>query len=78
MALRWRKRVRIAPGLYLNLSHRGISATAGVRGASVTVGRRGVSQNLGVPGTGLSWNQTSKPSWWRWLFSPRPDILRIR
>ena len=48
----WR-RVRIAPGITINLSKSGASVSVGPRGAKVTVGRRGVRQTLGIPGTGF-------------------------
>lgn len=51
--MRFRRRIRIAPGLRLNLSGSGLSLSAGPRGASVTVGPRGVWRNLSIPGTGL-------------------------
>lgn len=51
--MRFRRRIRIAPGLRLNLSGSGVSMSAGPRGASVTVGSKGVWGNVGIPGTGL-------------------------
>lgn len=54
MGLRFRKSIKIAPGLRLNFGLRGLSATLGPRGASVNLSPRGVYQNLGLPGTGLS------------------------
>ncbi len=54
MSFRFQRRVRLAPGLRLNFSKRGVSLSAGARGASVTAGRRGLYSNLGLPGTGLS------------------------
>src|SRR6476659_1954884 len=53
MALRFSKRIRIAPGLTLNLSKSGISASVGVTGAKITIGPRGVRRTVGIPGTGL-------------------------
>jgi hypothetical protein len=53
MGFRFYRRVRIAPGLSINLSRSGPSLTMGVRGAHVTVGRRGVTKTVGLPGTGL-------------------------
>lgn len=50
MAFRFRKSVKIAPGLRLNFSKSGVSTTIGGRGASVNVGRRGTFVNAGVPG----------------------------
>ena len=54
MSLRFRRRIRLMPGVHLNVGTRGLSVSAGIRGASVTVGPRGVYQNAGLPGTGLS------------------------
>jgi len=55
MGLRFRRSVKIVPGLRLNFSTGGISATIGPRGASVNLGSRGAFLNLGLPGTGLSY-----------------------
>lgn len=55
MAFRFRRSVKIAPGLRVNFGKRGVSLSAGVRGASVTVGSRGTYGNVGIPGTGLSY-----------------------
>jgi hypothetical protein len=54
MRFRFRKSIRIAPGIRLNIGSRGVSTTIGPRGASVNVGPRGTYANLGIPGTGLS------------------------
>jgi hypothetical protein len=56
MGLRFQKRIRILPGVYINLSKSGVSASVRGRGASMNVdhtGRRMVT--LGIPGTGLSY-----------------------
>lgn len=56
----WRffKRVRLFPGLWLNLSRRGVSVSAGARGLRATVGKRGTRVTTGLPGTGLSMSHT--------------------
>lgn len=54
MALRFNKRLKIAPGVKLNISKSGISTTIGPKGASVNVGKKGTHLNAGIPGTGLS------------------------
>ncbi|MBS3821946.1 MAG: DUF4236 domain-containing protein, partial [Phycisphaerae bacterium] len=41
MAFRFFRRTKIAPGLSLNLSKRGVSASVGPRGAKLTAGTRG-------------------------------------
>ncbi|MUP46559.1 DUF4236 domain-containing protein [Gramella sp. BOM4] len=53
MAWRYRKRIKIIPGVHLNLSRSGISTSIGVRGASVTLGKDGTYLNTGIPGTGI-------------------------
>lgn len=55
MSFRLSKRIKILPGLTLNLSGGGISASVGVRGARVTFGQRGTYGNVGIPGTGVSY-----------------------
>ena len=49
----WR-RVRLAPGVTINLSRSGPSVSVGPRGSKVTFSRRGVRQTVGIPGTGVS------------------------
>ncbi len=53
MALRFRRYIKIAPGVKINLSGSGASLTLGPRGASMNFGKRGTYLNTGVPGTGL-------------------------
>jgi hypothetical protein len=55
MALRFRRRVKLFPGLTLNVSKRGLGLSAGVRGARVSLGSDGkVRRSVGIPGSGLS------------------------
>ncbi len=53
MAWNYRKRIKIAPGVTVNVSKGGVSTTAGKKGASVTVGKKGTYLNTGIPGTGM-------------------------
>ena len=64
MALRFRRSIKLAPGLRLNVGKKGASISAGVRGARITMGTRGVHGSVGAPGTGLSYRQklTGPPS----------------
>lgn len=55
MSFRFQRRIRVAPGMRVNLSKRGISTSIGKRGGTVSVGRRGVYGNVGLPGSGLSY-----------------------
>ena len=54
MSIQFFRRIKICPGLRLNVSKSGISASVGVRGAHLTEGPRGGSIYGGLPGTGLS------------------------
>ena len=51
--LRLYRRVKLAPGLTVNLSKSGPSLSVGPHGSKITVGRRGVRQTIGLPGTGV-------------------------
>lgn len=56
MGIRFRKRIKIAPGFYLNVGKSGVtSATIGKRGASLNIGGKSPKATIGLPGTGLSW-----------------------
>jgi Protein of unknown function (DUF4236) len=55
MGFRFRKSIRLAPGVRLNFGKRGMSISAGVKGASVTLGSRGTYANMSIPGTGVSY-----------------------
>jgi hypothetical protein len=55
--LRFQKRLSILPGVRINLSKSGASASVGPRGADVNIGSHGVTTNAGIPGTGLSYRQ---------------------
>ena len=59
MGFRFRKKIKIAPGISLNLGKNGItSATIGKRGASLNIGGKGTKATAGIPGTGLSWTHS--------------------
>ncbi|MGE5528600.1 MAG: DUF4236 domain-containing protein [Patescibacteria group bacterium] len=52
-AFRFRRSIRIAKGVRINLSKSGIGLSAGGRGFCVGVGPRGAYTSMGIPGTGL-------------------------
>jgi hypothetical protein len=56
MPFRFRRRIGL-PGLHLNLSRSGVSATVGVRGMRVTLGKR-PALNVGLPGSGISYRES--------------------
>lgn len=57
MSFRFFLRIRLLPGVTLNLSKRGISASVGARGAHVTIGKTGKTLSAGIPGTGFGWRK---------------------
>src|SRR5262249_30374412 len=59
MGFRFYRRLRIAPGLSVNLSRSGPSLSLGMRGAHLTVGRKGVTKTVGLPGTGMFFTSRS-------------------
>jgi Protein of unknown function (DUF4236) len=57
LGFRFQKHIGIVPGLRLNISKSGVSASIGERGAHLTIGR--VPRiTLGLPGSGLSYTET--------------------
>lgn len=57
MVWRLRKRIKITPGVHINLSNGGVSTTIGMPGANVSFGNKGAYLNTSIPGTGL-YNRT--------------------
>ncbi|OIJ20345.1 hypothetical protein BKP45_09810 [Anaerobacillus alkalidiazotrophicus] len=85
MSFRFQKRVKVAPGLRLNISKRGVSTSIGRKGASVTVGRRGLYGNVGIPGSGLSYRtklnkSTGRPSntWYQTDVKNMPKTVSLK
>jgi hypothetical protein len=55
MGFRFRKSVKIAPGVKINLSKSGGSLSFGGRGATFNISSRGVRSTYSIPGTGISY-----------------------
>ncbi len=68
MPFRFRRTIRLAPGLRLNVGKRGLSTSVGGRGAQVTFGHGQTRTTIGAPGTGVSYTAVSrrKPSGMGW------------
>ena len=41
MGFRFRKRIRIAPGLAINISKSGVSTSIGGKGSTINIGKKG-------------------------------------
>jgi len=64
MGFRFRRTIRILPGVRLNISKGGISTSIGRPGATINIGRTGTRATVGLPGTGLSYSEklgTARP-----------------
>ena len=57
MGFRFRRSMKLIPGVRLNFGKRGVSVSMGPRGAKLTVGPTGTRATVGLPGTGLSYTE---------------------
>jgi hypothetical protein len=66
MALRFRKNIKLLPGVKLNFGKSGVSTSLGIDGATVNIKKgRAIKTTLGIPGSGLSYTShsaTPKPN----------------
>jgi hypothetical protein len=53
MGFRFWRRIKLLPGVTLNLSKSGPSISLGPRGAKFTIGGSGARATVGLPGTGM-------------------------
>lgn len=60
MGLRFKKSIKIAPGVKINFNKNSVSATVGSKGAHYTANSKGkTTSTVGIPGTGLSYSTSS-------------------
>jgi hypothetical protein len=57
MGFRFRRSIKILPGVRLNVSKSGVSTSIGTRGATVNISKRGTRTTVGIPGTGISYSE---------------------
>lgn len=62
MGFRFRRSVRVLPGVRLNFSKSGVSTSVGGHGTTVNFSKRGTRTIVGLPGTGLSYSSTKPRS----------------
>jgi len=60
MKFKFRKRIKIAPGIRINISKSGISTSIGRPGATINLSKRGTRVSAGIPGTGISTTKVYK------------------
>jgi len=59
MGFRFRKRIKILPGFWFNMSKSGISTSIGGKGLTVNIKDGKTTTTASLPGTGLSYRTTS-------------------
>lgn len=60
MGFNFRKSFKIAPGVRLNVSKKGVTGVSVVgKGARITVGKKAIRSSVSAPGTGLSYSKVS-------------------
>lgn len=63
MGFRFRRSIKIAPGVRLNFSKTGVGASIGPRGLKVNLGADGKTRvSAGIPGTGFGYRETLTPN----------------
>jgi uncharacterized protein DUF4236 len=60
MGFRFRKRLRIFPGLWVNVSKSGGSLSIGGHGFTANLGPKGHQETLSLPGSGISYRTTRR------------------
>lgn len=59
VGFRFRRSMKLLPGIRLNFSKSGISTSLGGRGASINFGPKGIRKTVGLPGSGMSYSTFS-------------------
>jgi uncharacterized protein DUF4236 len=63
MGFRFRKSIKVLPGIRLNVGRKGInSLSIGGRGATTNIGKHGAHTTYSIPGTGISYRTGSRKS----------------
>lgn len=57
MGLRFRKAIKIFPGVSVNFSSKGISVSIGANGAKLNVNKDNAKVTASIPGTGISYSR---------------------
>lgn len=61
MGMRFRKSIKVAPGVKVNLNKSSVSVTTGTKGLHHTVSSNGSrTTSAGIPGTGVSYVKTTR------------------
>jgi hypothetical protein len=64
MGFRFRKKIKIAPGVAINIGKKGVnSVSLGGKGFTSNVNANGVKNTIGIPGSGLSYETKREKSY---------------
>jgi len=79
MGLRFQRRIKLFPGVRINLSKSGVGLSVGGRGAHIGITARGQRYtSIGLPGTGVSWREYQhKPAARQCDLCQQPDHVHI-
>ncbi len=58
MGFRFRKSIKLFPGVRVNFSKSGVSTSIGKPGATINISERGTRTTVGIPGTGISYSES--------------------
>ncbi|QBQ98643.1 DUF4236 domain-containing protein [Paraburkholderia pallida] len=76
--MRFRRSIKILPGVRINLGKTGVSFTVGRPGASVNIKPgRTPRTTLGIPGTGISWSSRTRQASSTGQAQPSPNEWRL-
>ena len=64
MAFRFRKSIRLFPGVRVNLAKSTPSASIGERGHTINIGEHGTRATVGLPGSGVSYSTPRARTQW--------------
>ena len=58
MGLKFHKKIKVLPGLDINLSKKGMGVSIGPKGSKLTINSKGdIYTNISIPGTGVSFRE---------------------
>lgn len=78
MPFRFRRSIRVLPGVRINIGKRGVSTSIGVKGAHITIGHGRVRETIGLPGSGISYSHQTTRQEARAALPPRaPSVSGV-
>lgn len=61
MGIRFRKSIKIAPGVKVNIGKKSVGMSIGTKGARVSINSKGrITNSVGIPGTGVSYTSSTQ------------------